>query len=358
MPSVTTWCLRPPLLRVLAFAAASIVGACAGAFPASAPPGAVAAAGDAVDTGALSDAATPAVDTAVGNTLPPDTSAVDSASADAGKLDLPLDAPAFELVPVDGGLPDAAPADAPAPDQAVSDQAVADQAATDQSAKDQGPSDTGTADAVCPSTCPLACPCLKDGSGCVVPVCAPKSCAEVDTLMAQWLPKARPCSGATGCQSFEFPACGSAGCFQAPVGATSPAVAVIEQIAAAALALQCPKFGCGCAPPPPSFCFGGQCSFCPPDCKGSCAELLDALVLLAKTQSFCGKSEDCQLLPTDLCAVAGLGCYHIALSKFADLKGIQSLLAAHAQAKCPTADCDCATPSKASCQQGKCVGGG
>lgn len=311
--------------------------ACAALFPTSSPPAAVVAAGDGIDTGVLADALP--VDAV------PDATRAETA-ADLPLLDAPADAPLADVA-ADLLAPDAAPLDALKPD------ALPDVAPADLPALDRPP-----ADVACPKTCPLACACFQDGNGCVVPVCAPKTCGEVDTLMAQWLPKARPCGVAAGCQSFEFPICGSAGCFQAPVGAGNPAVAVLEQIASAAMPLQCPKFKCGCAPPPPSFCFGGLCSFCPPDCQGSCTEILTALVALAKSQGFCTNDAGCQVLPTDLCAIAGLGCYHIALSKFADTKGIIALLAAYAEAKCPTADCDCATPTQAKCSQGKCVGGG
>jgi len=266
------------------------------------------------------------------------------------------------LFPAQGTSAGAAGPDAAAPDAGTLPPTAADTtpatgadtaATADVDTDSQGDVavDAGGTDAGCSYVCNADCVCLQDGNGCDVPLCAPQSCAEVATQLAKWLPKARPCAGT--CQTLEYPICGSIGCFQVPVG-PGPAVAVVEAIAQAAGKLGCPQFHCGCSVPQPAFCFAGQCSFCPPDCGGTCAELGAALVQEAGAAGYCGKDSDCATFTTDICGVPGLGCNAIAIQKSAKLTGLQALLASYAQQKCAKAVCDCAQPPPPKCVKNKC----
>lgn len=277
----------------------------------------------------------------------PDVTATDSAQDSAAPADAPTDAPA-----VPDGAVDAA-ADAPAEVAATADiageVAVAEVAVAEVAAGDSA----GTGDAGC-APCAINCICKKDKNGCPIPECEPSTCAELTGKLDAEIAKMQTCTAAKGCQVFEYPYCGSAGCYQKPIAAGSD-VAKLEPIAEAATKAQCSSFSCGCAPPKPAFCLDGSCKQCPPDCKGSCDDIKTAIATLAKQQaSYCGKDEDCTVMVTGLCPFADLPCGGMALAKNADQTQLKALVEAYFPA-CGGGVCKCMPPKAAVCDKGKCV---
>ena len=227
---------------------------------------------------------------------------------------------------------------------------VADSAA-DQTA-DVKPADAKPT--ACTYTCALDCVCKKDKQGCDVAECEVSGCAGILAKIDQIKPKLQACSAPAGCEEYEFPICGSAGCFQMPV-AKGADLAELNKLTSAAMAEKCSQFSCGCAPAAPSFCLSGTCRQCPPDCDaGTCDEKAAAIAQLVGANSWCTTAKDCIVHQTGLCPFAGLPCGGVALNKYANIAQLNALLAATAL-PCNIAMCKCAVPGPASCVAGKCT---
>jgi len=228
-----------------------------------------------------------------------------------------------------------------------------DTAVASDSAADTAPGDVGGT-GVCPYVCVIDCQCKKASNGCDLPECESTECLSILAKISALKPKVQVCKAAVGCATFEFPLCGSAGCFQTPV-AQDANLDELTGLAAQAMDAKCSSFSCGCDLPEPSFCLKGQCRQCPPDCDGTCDELLGAIVQIATSAAaWCGTDADCTVLPTGLCPVAGLPCGGAPVNKYMKTTQLQALLAQYA-VPCNAAMCKCAVPGPALCEKGKCV---
>jgi hypothetical protein len=206
----------------------------------------------------------------------------------------------------------------------------------------------------CDYTCDINCVCKKDPSGCDVPECDPDECSTIAASVDDLLPTLSGCTSAGECTLFEYPICGSAGCFQHAVNATAD-LAPLLALAKQGQAASCAGFTCGCGYGPMPVCLDGQCTLCPgPDCKPDCDTLLATIVAEAALAKYCKKDTDCKLLESPICAKSGLGCYAVAVAVDTPLQqNLSALLTLYSELKCPSADCDCPEPV-ASCNDDKC----
>jgi hypothetical protein len=208
--------------------------------------------------------------------------------------------------------------------------------------------------AACPYTCALDCVCKKDHKGCDVAECEAGDCAAILSKIDKLKPKLQACAAATGCEEFEYPICGSAGCFQMPVGKGAD-LSELNNLAGAAQAAKCSQFTCGCGPASPSYCLGGSCRQCPPDCDaGTCDDKAAAIAQFVGASRWCASDKDCIVHATGLCPFAGMPCGGVALSQYAKVSQLDALLSATA-VPCNVAMCKCAVPGPASCVAGKCT---
>lgn len=208
--------------------------------------------------------------------------------------------------------------------------------------------------AACPYTCALDCVCKKDHKGCDVAECEAGDCVAILSKIDKLKPKLQACAAATGCEEFEYPICGSAGCFQMPVGKGAD-LSELNNLAGAAQAAKCSQFTCGCGPASPSYCLGGSCRQCPPDCDaGTCDDKAAAIAQFVGASSWCASDKDCIVHATGLCPFAGMPCGGVALSQYAKVSQLDALLSATA-VPCNIAMCKCAVPGPASCVAGKCM---
>lgn len=182
---------------------------------------------------------------------------------------------------------------------------------------------------------------------------ADASCAQLGQQIDTAKAKITACNVDLGCEVFEYPICGSFGCFQAPI-AKNADVSELASWVTQASAAQCAGFGCGCQPPTPAFCLKGQCQQCPPDCDGTCDELKASLLTVAHAANWCGSDADCTVLNTALCPVGDLPCGGMLINKFAKTEPIQAVLSAYSTA-CGPSTCKCKAPEPGLCIQGKCA---
>jgi hypothetical protein len=254
------------------------------------------------------------------------TAATPSASADVTADVAPTDTD-DSVSPADAETTDAAANDASAPD-AAPDTAATDAAAADSA--DNGAPDTASN----PDT----------AEGC------PQILAKIDALK----PALSQCTKEAGCQNFEYPICGSFGCFQLPVAANADTTA-LQALSEQAAALSCEPFQCGCGEQlSPSLCLNGYCRSCPPDCAGSCDDLTQALLTTAHNANYCASDKDCVVVSTGLCPVGDLPCGGLYVNTYTKQETLQAVVTAFSQA-CGASTCKCAVPDIASCVGGKCV---
>jgi hypothetical protein len=265
------------------------------------------------------DTGTPARDTGGGR---------DTASGDAAP---PADTPATDAPPADADPTDAAPADAPG------------------------------ADVACTYTCTLTqCECRQDEHGCDLPECA--ECATLaPAAEAAAEAAATGCVGVDSCARFEWPICGSFGCFQRAVRADADLAALAAAAQAAAQA-SCAGYTCGCGPAEgvPA-CLDGTCRLCPPDCGASCEDLAATIdARIATLATGCTDDADCVVLPATPCELGtSVEChaFGVRADQTAALagSGVPGLLAAYVDpaTACDWADCDC-QDTIPRCQAGVC----
>ena len=178
-------------------------------------------------------------------------------------------------------------------------------------------------------------------------------CADLLKQIAALKPALAACTVAVGCKTFEYPICGSIGCYQAPMASDADATA-LEALAVQATAAGCDGFHCGCGVIAPAFCLKGTCKQCPPDCDGTCEEVTAALLQTAHAANWCGSDSDCTVLGTGMCPVGDLPCGGLLLSKNANTADIQAVLTGYSVA-CGASTCKCAMPQNPTCVAGKCV---
>ncbi len=235
-------------------------------------------------------------------------------------------------------------AGAEASDEASLDGQPADVSATDVTLSD-GAGDAD-ADASLDATAEADAP--ADGSADAEATCT-ALLAQIDALG----PALSACTPAAGCRTFEYPYCGSFGCFQTPLSAGAD-VSGLEALAHEASLAGCEGFHCGCQRVAPSFCLKGVCRQCPPDCDGTCDELSAALLTVAHAGNWCGTDSDCAVVGTGLCPVGDLPCGGLLLNGYADTTTVLAVVAGYGAA-CGASTCKCAVPGPAVCVQGKCV---
>jgi len=257
-----------------------------------------------------------------------------TATTTSGTVDATADATA-DVAPSDSDdtvSADVATTDAVANDTAQPDVAP-DTAATDAATADAA--DTGASDTV---TIP------DTAEGC------PQILAKIDALK----PALSQCTNQAGCQNFEYPICGSFGCFQLPVAANADTTQ-LQSLSEQAAALSCEPFHCGCGEQlSPSLCLNGYCRSCPPDCAGSCEDLTQALLTTAHNANVCASDKDCVVVSTGLCPVGDLPCGGLYVNTYTKQETLQAVITAFSQA-CGASTCKCAVPPAPSCVGGKCV---
>ncbi|MBM4386961.1 MAG: hypothetical protein FJ088_04430, partial [Deltaproteobacteria bacterium] len=97
----------------------------------------------------------------------------------------------------------------------------------------------------CGYICNMDCACKKDIFGCDLPECEEEDCFDVIGKIDSEIEKLKGCGGTFDCSLFEYPICGTAGCFQAAVSKQGDYSDLFE-LAEQATQLQCAGFTCGC----------------------------------------------------------------------------------------------------------------
>ena len=207
----------------------------------------------------------------------------------------------------------------------------------------------------CDYVCNMDCVCKKDPAGCDLPVCEEVECSAIEGSIAALLPGLSGCASAGDCMLFEYPICGSAGCFQRAVSKDAD-LTDLWDLAQQAQTAGCSGFTCGCGYGAMPVCLQAQCTLCPgPGCAPSCENLLATIKAEAALAKGCVSDADCMLLDSPICAEPGLGCYAIAVATTTPIQNnLGALLELYTTKGCPTADCDCDQP-KAHCDGGSCI---
>jgi hypothetical protein len=207
----------------------------------------------------------------------------------------------------------------------------------------------------CAYVCALDCVCKVDANGCDLPECA-EGCDElVPAANAALSAAASGCGDPTGCGFYEYPICGTFGCFNGAVRESAD-LAALETAASAAGAAGCEPFHCGCGfPEGAPVCLGETCRMCPPDCGSDCEELEAAVTAFAKEAAAgCTADVDCEISTTGPCELGPfVSCHGLAWNTSAE--PVMTLIAGYMGAGgCEFADCDCQA-TEAHCKGGYCV---
>lgn len=207
----------------------------------------------------------------------------------------------------------------------------------------------------CEYTCNMDCVCKKDLAGCDLPECEADQCVTIESSIDALLPGVSGCTSAGECTLFEYPICGSAGCFQRAVNKEAD-ISSLWELAEQGQTAGCSGFTCGCGYGTMPVCLGSECVLCPgPNCNPSCDTLLATIKAEAALAKACTDNWDCKLLDSPICGEPGLGCYAVAVATTTPLqKNLTALLDLYADLGCPTADCDCDEPV-ATCSDGQCI---
>ncbi|MEZ4264770.1 MAG: hypothetical protein R3F39_00210 [Myxococcota bacterium] len=183
-------------------------------------------------------------------------------------------------------------------------------------------------------------------------------CAELATSVEAALSTAASgCASPLDCALFEYPICGSFGCFTGAVRQDAD-LTTLSEVTASAGAAGCEPFHCGCDPPPGTpVCLGGSCALCPPVCGTDCGALeLAFRAAAAESAAGCTKDSECQATTVAHCALGPqLACHTLAwrTDPAAALKLLDGYLGA---AGCADVQCDCQFEG-ARCDAGTCVPG-
>jgi hypothetical protein len=241
----------------------------------------------------------------------------------------------------------------PADDASVETATPDDLRVEDDAADVLATEDVPVADASCEYVCNIDCECLTDGRGCDIPACA-DSCTQIEQNIDVLLTDAQACSVREDCQLFEFPICGSAGCFQEAAG-TGADLTSISNLAQQAQEAGCPGFTCGCGYESDPICLTGRCRKCPGDCDAPCEDLRAALVAETGPQRLCASDEECVAIDIPFCDIPELGCYGTVYSRSRGGRALEGLIDAFSARGCSNIDCDCAPPpGPPSCIDGVC----
>jgi hypothetical protein len=196
---------------------------------------------------------------------------------------------------------------------------------------------------------PIACPqdCLTEG------------CEEVvgqayEELMAM----GAGCAAPQSCQRYDYPICGSIGCFQGVVRADAD-LSTLDALATEAAAQGCEPFHCGCDfLPGAPVCLQQSCRLCPPDCGDDCGELAVAIEAFAATYAAgCQSDTDCAVTAVPVCELGPqIHCHGLAHRAGADSFPIMNLILGYISLEpaCDWMACDCQADT-ATCADGVCV---
>lgn len=191
--------------------------------------------------------------------------------------------------------------------------------------------------------------------GALAPTDPPVACEELTGDIDAILAEHQTCGGPGECELFEYPICGSAGCYQRAVGDPASVPEEVWEIASIASALHCEPFHCGCGYAASPACLDGTCELCPgPGCALDCDALIALLVAEVELQTACTSDNDCGAVATPLCTVPELGCYQAAVTWTGTWGIIPTLVQMITDQGCALADCDCQDQSTA-CVDGTCV---
>ncbi len=87
-----------------------------------------------------------------------------------------------------------------------------------------------------------------------------------------------------------------------------------------------------------------------------CESLSSSIRLAAEEAGACEQDSDCVLLPVDICAMEGLGCYWAAVNTSRPTGELTSAIDRYLTSDCIQADCDCNGPPETfACLQGQCA---
>jgi hypothetical protein len=171
------------------------------------------------------------------------------------------------------------------------------------------------------------------------------------------------CGAPDSCVMFEFPICGSFGCFSGAMREDAPEEthAALNDAALSGMNAGCEPFHCGCGfPEGTPVCLQAQCRMCPGDCGDSCEDVEDAIQVAAtKLALGCESDEDCAVLPVAPCDLGtAIQCHGLPyrVGVGADLGPVQKLLEGAEEVGCSTFQCDCQL-TESICSGGTCVPG-
>ena len=277
----------------------------------------------------------------------------------------------------DGSIEDSTQSDgSPTPDTELSDsRAAADTRPTDSEESDTEESDVEESDVEagdtmqgsdtasgCAYVCNIDCPCKKDFDGCDLPECESSSCQQILTEANQLLADAaQGCTASSQCMMFDYPVCGTFGCFQGPVN-TSLNLQPLNLIAQQGVEEQCSGFHCGCMlPDAPTVCLDQSCVSC--ENASACTDCNQLTTLIKEEAAFhakgCESDEDCGLSIVDQCSMGPqIVCHGYAYNQSKGPGKVLELMSLFTspENECPWSQCDCES-SAVHCNQGICVPG-
>ena len=249
-----------------------------------------------------------------------------------------------------------------------SEQADTEQADTEQT--DTGQTDTKEGDTTqasdtasgCAYICDIDCLCKKDFDGCDLPECESNSCQQILTEANQLLAdSAQGCTTSSQCMMFDYPVCGTFGCFQGPVN-TSLNLQSLNLIAQQGVEGNCSGFHCGCMlPDAPTVCVDQSCVSCKD--SSACTDCNELTTLIQQEAAFhaegCESDEDCGLSIVDQCSMGPQNmCHRYAYNQSKGPGKVLELMSLFTspENECPWSQCDCES-SAVHCDQGTCVPG-
>ncbi len=302
------------------------------------------ASGDTHTSDAVTPDATPAGDSAStqDSTPPVDSSVTDSATQSDGTT-----------------ASDAKPGDSTSPDAMV-DISPTDAEETDiLQADTTQPPDTGSG---CTYVCDIDCQCKKDVDGCDIPECESDACLKILTEANQLLADAAGgCKASSQCKMYDYPICGSFGCFQGPVNDTLDLLP-LNLAAQQGVEKTCSGFHCGCMlPEAPTACFEGSCISC--EGSSACSDCAKLTTMIEQDAAFaaagCVNDNDCEIAIVDQCNMGPhIVCHGYAYNTSKGPGKVIDLMSLFTDPEngCPWTQCDCQA-SVVHCEQGKCVPG-
>jgi hypothetical protein len=249
--------------------------------------------------------------------------------------------------------------DATTPDATTPDATTPDAEEDSQQSDATQPPDTSPG---CPYVCDIDCQCKKGFDGCDLPECESDNCLQIMTQANQVLADAaNGCVASSQCKMFEYPICGSFGCFQGPVNDTLDLLP-LNLVAQQGVDELCSGFHCGCMlPEGPTACFENSCISC--DDSNVCSDCDKLTEMIVADSTFaaegCTTDDDCEVAIVDHCSMGPhIACHGFAYNKAKGPGKVLELMNLFTKQEngCPWTQCDCEA-SSVQCDQGKCIPG-